>query len=37
MEQYCPHCGDQQEVIQTVSWQANVCQNCGNDIDADED
>ena len=33
MEQYCPQCGEKQEVVKTVTWQANVCQSCGNEVE----
>jgi uncharacterized Zn finger protein len=34
MEVWCDYCGDEQEVVKTVSWQPNHCAECGNQIEA---
>lgn len=32
---FCPNCGDQRDVVQTVSWQADLCGTCGNELPED--
>jgi hypothetical protein len=30
---YCEHCGSEQTVVQTVGWQPDVCDACGNSLE----
>ncbi|SEO20609.1 hypothetical protein SAMN04487948_10179 [Halogranum amylolyticum] len=30
---YCTICGEEQEIVKTVSWQADTCAICGNNIE----
>lgn len=32
---YCPHCGDDREIKQTVPWQPDLCRTCGGNIEKD--
>jgi hypothetical protein len=32
---YCDYCGTEQAIVVTVSWQENVCEECGNPISDD--
>lgn len=32
---YCSQCQEEQEVVQTVSWQPDICKVCGTPIDSD--
>lgn len=31
-EAFCLYCQEPCEVIRTVSWQADICKECGNDL-----
>ncbi len=37
MEAWCDHCGERREVVKTVSWQSNLCAECGNPIEETEE
>ncbi len=30
---HCTTCDEEVAVVQTVGWQANVCAQCGNELD----
>lgn len=32
---FCDYCGEQQSIVETVPWQADVCAECGNDIEGE--
>lgn len=32
MEAWCDHCEEEQQIVKTVSWQPNLCEECGNSI-----
>lgn len=34
MEAWCNYCEKEQPVVETVSWQPDLCAECGNPIQA---
>lgn len=35
MELYCPSCGTERQVIETVAWQPDMCAGCGRALQDD--
>lgn len=35
MQKYCSHCEGEREIVRTVSWQEDICKECGNEIRAE--
>jgi transcription elongation factor Elf1 len=33
---WCPKCNQEVEVVKTVPWQADVCKECGADVEVRE-
>ncbi len=34
MQKLCKYCGQEQPIVETVSWQLNLCSECGNSIES---